>query len=227
MHADPALTRRAWLAGAGMAAAAGLAAWARPVAVPRAQPLELERIVPRAFGDWRTDRVAELLVRPPAANGKVLGLYDQVLERIYVAPDRVPVMVCIAWGSEQSAGLQAHRPEVCYPSSGYVVKGIERVTRRLAGRELPVTRLHARLGPRSEPVSYWMLLGDQVVADDLQWRTRQLAHGLRGRVLDGMLVRLSTLEPDGPGAYERHAAFADELLAAMEPAAREVLLGRA
>ncbi len=91
---------------------------------------------------------------------------------------------------------------------------------------MPLTRLHARLGPRSEPVSYWMLLGDAAVEDDLAWRWRQFREGLRGRVLDGLLVRLSTLEPDGPVAYDGHLRFARALIDALAPADRPLLVGR-
>jgi EpsI family protein len=87
--------------------------------------------------------------------------------------------------------------------------------------------MHARLGPRSEPVSYWMLLGDQPVADDAAWRWRQLRHGLQGRILDGLLVRVSTIDAEGPRAWGEHLRFADELLAALPPEGRTLLLGRA
>ncbi|MEW6704312.1 MAG: exosortase C-terminal domain/associated protein EpsI [Pseudomonadota bacterium] len=211
---------------AGMGLAAAAAQWARPVPDPAAAGMPpLDRLFPVAFGVWRVDPRAEMLVKPPQQQAKVYGIYDQVLERTYVDGQGARIMLLAAQGSEQSAGLQLHRPEVCYPGNGFRVRGVQRVVLRPAGHPVPGTRLHAWLPGRSEPITYWMVLGGEVVADSAAFRLRQLRFGLRRRLLDGMLVRLSSIDPDPERAYGQHARLADELAAALSSEARARVMG--
>ncbi len=212
----------------GLAAGMGLAAlgaeWAKPVPDPAAAKMPpLDTLFPAHFGPWRIDPRADLLVKPPQ-QGKVHGVYDQVLERTYV-DGRARIMLLAAQGGEQSAGLQLHRPEVCYPGNGFRVEGIHQVALATQGRPLPGTRLHAHMPGRSEPITYWMVLGGEVVADNTAFRLRQLRFGLRRRLADGLLVRLSSIEPDAPQAYADHARFAADLSAALSPDARARVMG--
>ncbi|MED5617790.1 exosortase C-terminal domain/associated protein EpsI [Ideonella sp. BN130291] len=211
--------------GAGMGLAALMAQWARPVADPARDMTTLDTLFPRRFGPWHTDAGAELFVRPARQEGRHLGIYDQVLERTYVDAQGRRIMLLAAEGSEQSAGLQLHRPEVCYPGNGFRVAGLRKVTLPLSDRSLPGTRLHASLPGRSEPITYWTVLGGEAVADDTAFRLRQLRFGLRGRLLDGMLVRLSTITPDVEQAYALHARFAAELASALSPDVRARVVG--
>jgi EpsI family protein len=180
---------------------------------------------PRRFGAWQVDSGAEMFVRPSREQGKHLGIYDQVLERTYVDAQGRHVMLVAAQGNEQSAGLQLHRPEVCYPGAGFRVSGLHEVSLPVGGRQLPGRQLHAERPGRSEPVTYWTVLGGEVVADNAEFRLRQLQFGLRRRLLDGLLVRLSSIEPDPRQAYALHLRFANELAAALGPAGRAKVLG--
>lgn len=219
--------RKALGLAAGMGAGALAAWWMKPVPDPQAvNGPPLEQVFPRRFGDWQADSGAEMFVRPAREQGRYLGVYDQVLERTYVDAKGERVMLVAAQGSEQSAGLQLHRPEVCYPGNGFRVSGLQAVALPVGGRELPGTRLHAVMPGRSEPITYWTVLGGEVVADSAEFRWRQLQFGLRRRLLDGMLVRLSSIEPDPGRAYALHLRFANELAAALKPADRPRILGR-
>src|SRR5207237_5766606 len=123
-----------------------------------------------------------------------------VLQRSYVDSNGSGIMLCVAYGSEQSPALQVHRPEICYASSGFKVGEVERTAVQLAGHRLPVARLHATMVGRSEPVTYWMVLGDSAVADTSSFRWRQLSISLRREIKDGMLVRVSSIGRDAtPG----------------------------
>jgi EpsI family protein len=221
------LSRRKALAlGGGMGAAALAAWWMKPVADPdAAAAVSLEDVFPRRFGDWRADTGAEMFVRPSRQQGRHLGVYDQVLERTYVDADGDRVMLVVAQGSEQSAGLQLHRPEVCYPGNGFKIAQLQHVSLSVGGRMLPGTQVHAVMPMRSEPVTYWTVLGGEVVADGAAFRWRQLKFGLRRRLLDGMLVRLSSIDPDPRRAYALHARFANALAAALPPAVRAKVIG--
>ena len=220
--------RRALGLGGAMIATAALAWAMRPVADPQRQLGQpLAELVPRQLGPWLVDPNAEALVRAPTQGGKAYGLYDQVLERVYHAEGRPSMMLSIAYGAEQSAGMQAHRPEVCYPSAGYIVEQLQRTELQVAALALPATQLHARMGPRSEPVTYWIVLGDEVVRDALAFRLRQVAFGLRRRVLDGLLVRISSIDEDARRAWLAQQGFAQALHAALEPTQRPRVFGAA
>lgn len=219
--------RRALVLAASMGAAAALAGFGKPV--PRddaaAASLDLDSLLPREFGDWRVDDATEAFVRPAAQQGKVYKVYDQVLERTFINSTGQRIMVSAAFGREQSAGMQMHRPEVCYPGGGFQVEGVEPVQLTLAGQTVAATRLHAFLPGRSEPITYWTLLGDVVVTDSTAFRLRQLSFGVRRRLLDGLLMRVSSIDSQPARAYALQSRFADELVRAMRPAERARVIG--
>ena len=220
--------RTALLAFAAMAAAAGLAAYGKPrrhvdVNAPK---VDLDSIFPSRFGTWRLDTASQAFVRPSAQQGKRYGIYDQVLERTFVNARDQRVMLSVAFGSEQSASLQLHRPEVCYRASGYEVRGTHAATLQLVERRLPITRLQAELPGRPEPITYWTVLGGAVVADEGSFLIRRLSFAARRELLDGMLVRISSIDPDAAGAFELHRVFAEDLSLALAPANRDKVIGR-
>lgn len=185
----------------------------------------LEDLFPRRFPGWQTDMGAEVFVRPSRERGREHGIYDQVLERTYVSADGAGLMLLAAQGNEQSAGLQMHRPEVCYPSNGFRLSSFETVSLQVVGRALPGARLHAVRSGRAESVTYWMVLGEQVVAGSTEFRLRQLQFGLRRKLLDGMLVRLSSIGPDAQRGYTLHARFASDLATALPAGNRAKIMG--
>lgn len=207
--------RKALAIAAGMGAAAALAHVLKPRSV--ASGLRLEQLFPASVGAWQIDQQADVFVRPSDDRGRVYGVYDQVFERVYAGPDGARIMLSVAYGNAQSTGLQMHRPEICYAGGGFQVRGMHQATLRSAGRSLPVTRLHAAKPGRSEPITYWTVLGGEVVKDGSSFRWRRLSSSLRGRLLDGMLVRISSIDPDPKRAYAMHERFAQALLAAIEP----------
>lgn len=218
--------RKALVLAASMGAAAALAALGKPVPHDDGPALDLDTLLPREFGDWRVDAASEAFVRPASQQGKIYEIYDQVLERTFVNSTGQRIMVSAAFGREQSAGMQMHRPEVCYPAGGFKVEGVEPVQLALAGHAVAATRLHAFLPGRSEPVTYWTLLGDVVVTDSTDFRLRQLSFGLRRRLLDGLLMRVSSIDTQPARAYALQSRFADELVRAMRPAERVKVVGK-
>lgn len=223
-------TRRDAIAlGLGMAGAAGLAAWLKPLpaAVGRSARLDLDRVVPERFGAWRIDEASRAFVRAADRQGRRYRYYDQVLERTFVDDAGRRIMLCIAFGAEQSSSLQLHRPEVCYRANGYAVRDLHGANLALAGRAVPAMRLDTELPGRREPVTYWTVLGGEVVADAGAFRWRRLAFAARRELADGLLVRVSSIDADRDGAWRLQARFADELLAALAPSDRARLAGPA
>lgn len=211
--------RRALFAAAAMAAAAGLAALGRPrrVDVTGRLAVPLEQIFPAQIGAWRIDPAAAGLPVSARELGRRFQMYSQVLERTYVDPQGKRVMLSVAYGGDQSGSVQMHRPEVCYQASGFKVSGRQAVTLALGPRRLPATRLFARGDERPEPITYWTVLGDEVIGDPRRFQFAQLIAGLRGQTADGMLVRISSIDADTRRAYDVQARFAQALYAAVPP----------
>jgi EpsI family protein len=220
--------RKALVLFAAMGGTAALAVVAKPrhrIADDRAA-VKLEAVFPERFGDWSVVPSAGALVRPADETGKLYGIYDQVLERVYLDRTGRAVMLSVAYGTEQSVGLQVHRPEVCYPGGGFKISRLERLSVPIGGQPLPVTRLLATHPGRTEPITYWTVLGDEVENDRRAFRWRQIASGLKGHILDGMLVRVSTLDTQPERAWDLQARFADDLVAAVPAALRERVVGK-
>jgi len=197
----------------------------QPVVLARAN-VPLEQLFPAQFGPWRLDTAAAALIRPAFEQAKQLQTYDQVLERTYMDDTGRRVMLSVAYGRRQSVGLQMHRPEVCYKAGGFQVQDVAPGQIKLAGNhDLAVTRLLASMEGRSEPITYWRLLGDDVVADQTHFRLKQLSQGVLGTVLDGMLVRVSSIDDDEASAYKVQAAFVQDLAQSLNAAQRQRVLG--
>lgn len=186
----------------------------KPVRAEGAAP-DLQSLVPASFGDWSIDPAVVPVAPSAEVKAKLDRIYGATLSRTYVNSEGERMMLVVAYGGDQSDALKAHRQEVCYTAQGFSVSGIEQARLQAAGREIPVTRMHAVLGDRSEPVTYWFTMGDRVVRGRLERLEVQLASGLRGVVPDGMLVRVSSLSTDPAAAYARQQRFVAQLLEAV------------
>jgi EpsI family protein len=122
------------------------------------------------------------------------------------------MMLAVAYGGDQSDALKAHRQEACYRAQGFDIVSLAHGRYATAGRDIPVTRMHAVKGERSEPVTYWFTMGDSVVLGRLERLKVQLRHGFAGRIPDGMLVRVSSLSHDPTAAYAAHESFMSGLV---------------
>jgi EpsI family protein len=220
--------RKALIFAASMASMAVMAELVRPHRAPRSRnPVRLEDVFPARFGEWRIDETMQAFVRPADEQGRIYAVYDQVLERAYFDSAGERIMLSAAFGSEQSPALQVHRPEVCYAASGFRVTGQRSAQLLLAEHSLPVTRLQASMPGRSEAITYWTVLGNTIARNGMAFRWQQMASALRGEILDGMLVRISTIGRDPEAGYAAHARFARDLLHAIPAQHRERVFGRA
>jgi len=214
--------RRAALLAGAMGATAVLGLLARPRRMVDAAP-DLGRAFPLAFGPWREDKVAAAFVR--ADNELANQLYEQLLERTYVDSAGRRIMLSVAYGREQASGLELHWPDVCYRYGGFSVYGKHAADVPTDGRRLPVTRLVAELPLRPEPITYWAVLGGERIADANSYRLRRLAHAVRRQIADGLLVRVSSIDPVTERAFELQATFIDQMLQAMTPDDRARIAG--
>jgi EpsI family protein len=189
-------------------------------------PIELEAIFPRRFGHWQIDPNTPVILPAPDVQAKLDAIYNQVLSRTYVNAQGYRVMLSVAYGGDQSDGMSLHLPEVCYPAQGFEVSGKEAGTISVDGRSIPVHRLLTRLGGRVEPVTYWITIGDDVAPSRTQQKLVQIRYGIKGQIPDGMLVRISSIDRDGPNALRMQAEFADEMGRAIPEGFKTRVLGR-
>lgn len=220
---------RQWVLVASLLAAAGLAQLGKPQASPQANAralVPLEALFPQRVGEWQPDPVSVGFVRPAFEQAKKFQMYDQVLERVYVNPAGERIMLSVAYGRQQSVGLQMHRPEVCYKAGGFEVGPVSAGRVDLPGHVLSVKRLVATMPDRQEPITYWRLLGDQLVTDEARFKLDQVAAGLKGRGIDdGLLVRVSSLGADAEAAWRLQAEFVQALDQVQDEAQRRRTTG--
>lgn len=185
----------------------------------------LEQMVPNKFGDWEVDRNIVPLQVDPATQAKLDRIYNQTLARTYINRNGERVMLSLAYGGDQGDNMGVHKPEVCYTAQGFEIKKSSNGSLPTPYGALPVKRLLAMAGPRHEPITYWITIGDQAILPGMQQRLAELKYGLSGTVPDGMLVRVSTISRDTDEAYKLQASFVKDMLAAMDPRSRTKLVG--
>lgn len=221
---------RTILIGLGMLAAAGLAYAMKPTrpvvgaGTVQADTFQLEAAIPRQFGAW-TEQEQQVQIVDPRQQEIIDLIYSQVLTRSYVDDKGERVMLSIAYGNDQSDGMQVHRPEACYPAQGAQIMSTANATLLTPWGEIPARRLTTRFGPRHEPVTYWVMVGEHAVIGTLEGKLTQMRYGFRGQIPDGMLVRASTIDPDDERAFAQQARFLQDLLAAVPPETRKRLSG--
>lgn len=190
----------------------------------RAQ-FDLAAAIPKHFAGWSVDTTLAPVALNPDSQAALDRIYDQTLARTYVDAAGHRVMVSIAYGGDQSKALQLHLPEVCYVAQGFHIVAKHDGVLATGFGALPVKRLVARADMRIEPITYWITVGDQVTRAGLAQKLQMLAYGLSGKIPDGMLVRVSTIDHDALAAYRIQDAFSAALLAALTPQSRARLLG--
>ena len=200
-----------WVAFAGVAML--VAAIAVPVLkpVPTAEPIDLEHAIPVRFGDWQLDPEMVPIAPTTDVQARLDRIYRQVISRTYVNSAGERIMLMVAHGGDQSDALKAHRQEKCYEAQGFDIAALGHGRLTAAKRDLPVTRMVAVRGERVEPVTYWFTMGDRVVLGRAERLQVQVASGLKGRIPDGMLVRVSSISEDPDAAFAAQERFASAI----------------
>lgn len=189
-------------------------------------PIDLENMVPRQLGEWREQTGMAVQLVNPEVQANVNRLYSQTLSRIYLNPEGYRIMLSIAYGKDQSDALQVHAPEACYPAQGFQVRSKERFLLDMPDRTFPATRLMTALGQRFEPVTYWVVLGDDVTRGGVDKKLREMRYSLLEQTMpDGMLVRVSSIDRDAQKAFDLQRAFATALVNAIAPEYRSRFAG--
>lgn len=206
-----------------VASAIGYARQPQPVHKPITED-ELEKLIPTHVGEWTFLTSSGLVMPPPDESSETL--YDQVFTRVYTAPGKPSIALLIAYSSVQNGLLQLHRPEICYPASGFKLSDTKLTTIRLPnGKEISARAFSASGPQRSEYVFYWTRLGEYLPNSWLDQRLAVVKANLRGQIPDGILVRASVFADANEQTRADLRQFMEELLARLSPRGRELLTG--
>ena len=135
-------------------------------------------------------------------------------------------MLSIAYGADQlGESMQVHRPEFCYTSQGFQITKSAVGNLATSAGVVSVRRLIAQAGSRTEPITYWITIGEQAALPGIGRKLAQLRYGLTGKVPDGMLIRVSSIGIDEQNQYALQDGFVRDLLEALSPDKRITLLG--
>jgi len=195
-----------------LSAALGAALRPRISLADERPPIDLAAMVPKTFGDWHEEIKLVAQVVNPQQRDMLDKIYSQTLSRTYVNSQGYRIMLSIAYGKNQSDALQMHKPEICYPAQGFMLTAKQSTALDILGKPIAATRLVTNLGKRHEPITYWTVVGDHIVTNGIDKKLTELRYAFANRIPDGMLVRVSSIDPDTPNALKTQAQFAADLV---------------
>lgn len=210
-----------------MLGAFGSAIALRPSAriVDERPPIDLKTLIPAQFGDWREETQSPNFVVNPQQQEVLETIYSETLSRTYLNAKGYRIMLSVAYGGDQSRATQVHKPEVCYPAQGFQVLKKSTSTIPLPFGVLPVVRVETQLGKRREPITYWIVIGDRIVRGVVETKLASMRVRFSGKIPDGLLFRVSSIDNDSARAYDVQATFIGHLLGAKNPEQRQRLAG--
>ncbi len=186
---------------------------------------ELERLIPIAFSDWKEEPLVTPLKVAPDVQAKLDKIYNQTLARTYINSKGERIMLSVAYGSNQSDGMQVHKPEVCYPAQGFLITSKGNATLDFMKDKIPVTRLVAQNKNRIEPITYWITVAGKTSTSRFEAKLAKLAYTITGRVPDGILVRVSNIGTSVEESYALHELFLKDLLGSVDEKNKTLLIG--
>lgn len=211
-----------------MLGTAGVSEYLRPtLRLAEIKPrIDLEKQIPRSFGDWQEDASVVPVLPNPEVQAKLDALYSSTLARTYVNSKGQRVMLSIAYGSDQSSEATAvHRPEFCYSAQGFKVIDAGERNASIREKTIEVKQLVAALNQRREPITYWITLDESTTLPGLQRKLKQLSYGLNGQIPDGLLFRVSSIDKNDQQAFALHDAFIGSLFNVIDPLIRSRYFG--
>jgi len=222
------INRRHAMMGLACLAAAGSAAALKPRRqLFLAGPNKLDQAIPNSFAGW-TAQPSDAIITPEEADSLTSKVYSQTVGRLYARESGATVMLLVAYGDTQNDLLQLHRPEVCYPAFGFRIDHSAKAMVALGSRvEIPGRALTASIPQRVEQILYWTRIGEHLPTNGREQRVAKLQDQFAGIIPDGVLVRISTIDEDQLDGLALNRQFAMDLISAIAPADRPMLIGTA
>jgi EpsI family protein len=221
---QPGLSRRHLLMGTALLAVSGLSIARTPKRrYPDLTTKQFEALFPSSFGNWQTLPVSELVMPPESDLAN--KLYQHIVTKTYVNGD-ASVMFLAAYNSVQLNNVQLHRPEVCYYAGGFSIDLSKPVDIQLPHNEvIPARTVTASLGSRHENILYWTRIGNEFPQSQVTQRISMTKANLEGYLADGLLLRMSVLNPDNKASIAQMTSFIEDLLAHSGAGTRRLITG--
>jgi EpsI family protein len=192
-----------------------------------APKIDIAASIPKSFGDWQVDENVIPVNPSPTQRATLELIYDQTVSRTYVNSKGQRIMLSVAYGASQTREMRAHRQEVCYAAQGFQINDLKHELISIGEISIPATRMVAVQQYRTEPVTYWFTMGNEIVRSYLDRQLAQIKYAISGLIPDGYLFRVSSIESNPEIAYRQQIEFAGQLLQASTPELRRKLLGEA
>lgn len=185
----------------------------------------LNQIIPEKFGSWQKQEITGNIINPQQQQ-LLDELYSEQVSRTYVSDKGYRIMLSIAYGKNQNDSFQVHLPEICYPAQGFQVLATNPTTLQTPFGDIPAKQLKTTYQTRRvEPVTYWTTIGNFTVKSGTDKKLKEIQYAMDGQIADGLLFRVSSIDPDLPHAYEAQAQFVREMLASLTAQDRLRLAG--
>ena len=221
---DP-ISRRRMVIGLALAGTVGLSELYVPKrSMPRLTERSFTGMFPTKLGPWSYLTASGLILPPEDQLSRTL--YEQLLTRTYANGDEDPVMMVLAYSSIQEGRLQVHRPEVCYPASGFAILDNQPAVVKIDDRfSIPSRFLVADRGARREYILYWTRVGDEIPTRWFDQRLMMAKANLHGDIPDGLLARVSVIGNDRDAALKTLQGFVRTMVGSVNRQARHLLIG--
>jgi EpsI family protein len=185
----------------------------------------LTQIVPPQFGTWQQQETVGGIVNPQQKE-LLEELYSEQVSRTYVSAEGYRIMLSIAYGKNQNDSFQVHLPEICYPAQGFQVitndpTTIETTFGSITAKQLQTTYQTQRI----EPVIYWTTIGNHVVKSGTDKKLTEMRYAMDGQIADGLLFRVSSIDPDLSRAFGMQKKFVADMMNAVSADDRLRLAG--
>lgn len=217
------IDRRGALIGLGLSCGAALSFLRMPTAsatpIPKAS---FQQMIPKTVGGWASRKSAEVVM--PATDEGQDELYENLETRIYEGIGLPTIMVLIAYSSVQQNNVQVHRPEVCYPASGFPILWTKPAVLNLGPRQVRARELVAERGGLKERIIYWVRVGSRYPIGWAEQRLTMAASNARGVTPDGLLFRVSTIEESPNFTPSALSDFVNAFVRASTPTFQESVL---
>lgn len=216
------IDRRGAILGAAFVACAGLTAFRQPLeGVSSISTKAFAASIPAKVGGWTAEKSSEVVLAAPDETSD--KLYQNLETRIYTGDALPAIMFLCAYSNVQKNDVQVHRPEVCYPASGYpITKNVaEKIT--VGKQDINARFLIADRGGLQEMILYWTRVGASFPIDWQSQRIEMAKANLSGTIPDGTLYRVSMIFDDESAAKKSLLSFSEELNMASTAKFRKVV----
>lgn len=185
----------------------------------------LNQIIPGKFGSWQQQEFSSGVVNPQQQQ-LLDELYSEQVSRTYVSAQGYRIMLSIAYGKNQNDSFQVHLPEICYPAQGFQVLSSTPTTIDTPFGAIPAKQLKTTYqSQRVEPVTYWTTIGNHAVRSGTDKKLKEIQYAMEGQIADGLLFRVSSIDPNLPRAFDAQLKFVSEMMSALSAEDRLRLAG--